>query len=100
MPNAEVGSVVGLKGKYYMLYSGGHLYVSDSPTTGFKIDPNNPEFHTDGYGVHFSRIWNVQGDKEAETETILLTHQWGVSSKTGSLLYLAPIKQAIVGQVG
>lgn len=55
--NLEVGSVAVLGGKYYMLYGGGHLYSSDTPTSGFKPDLRNFNFHTDGRGVIFSRIW-------------------------------------------
>eukprot|EP01052_Picozoa_sp_SAG31_P044497 SAG31_NODE_7782_length_1597_cov_1.469292_1_plen_364_part_00 len=54
-PGGEVGSVVILGGKYWMLFGGGHLYSSDSPSSGYKPDPNNYAFHTDGHGVLFSR---------------------------------------------
>eukprot|EP01051_Picozoa_sp_SAG22_P010362 SAG22_NODE_930_length_6462_cov_4.402326_1_plen_338_part_00 len=53
----EVGSVAVLGGRYYMLYGGGHLYSSDTPTSGFKPDARNHNFLTDGRGIDFSRIW-------------------------------------------
>ena len=98
MPNAEVGSTVVINGKYYMLYSGGHLYTSDNPIQGYVTDPVNPDFHTDGNGVAFSRLWNVQG--QTENETVLLTHQWVVRGGSESMIYLAPIKEAKVGADG
>ena len=98
MPNAEVGSTVVINGKYYMLYHGGHLYTSDNPIQGYVADPVNPDFHTDGNGVAFSRLWNVQG--QTENETVLLTHQWVVRGGSESMIYLAPIKEAKVGADG
>ena len=40
-PGGEVGSVVVLGKKYYMLFGGGHIYSSDDPVTGYKKDPIN-----------------------------------------------------------
>ena len=100
LPGGEVGSVVLLGGKYWMLFGGGHLYRSDSATTGYRPDQNNFAFHTDGHGVLFSRMFNVQG----EPETVVLVHQWlggrlmPGSVPTGQLdtldpIYMGPIKQ-------
>jgi hypothetical protein len=75
-PNGEVGSTVVLGGKYYMLFGGGHIYSSVDPIQGYRPDPVNWAFHTDGDGVHFSRLWNVEGDPH----TVLLSHQWLTNS--------------------
>jgi hypothetical protein len=114
----ELGSVVAHKGKYYMLFGGGRLYVSDSPTSGFQLDANNPDFHTDGDGVYFTRLWNVQptpssaGDGSntsadnstsaaaVSDDTILVTHQWAAFGYRTEPIYLAPVKEAIVGADG
>ena len=81
-----------------MLFGGGHIYSSDDPIQGYKADPVNWAFHTDGQGVAFSRLWNVQGDNS----TVLLTHQWLSGNKNmGSKgIYLAPLKQLRVGADG
>ena len=71
-PNGEVGSTVTLNGKYYMLFGGGHIYSSDHPIQGYKADPKNWAFHTDGAGVAFSRLWNVH---DGNSSTVLLSHQ-------------------------
>ena len=49
-PAGEVGSVIVLGGRYYMLFGGGHLYVSANATAGFALDRVNPAFHADGDG--------------------------------------------------
>ncbi len=97
-PNGEVGSTVVLGGKYYMLFGGGHIYSSDDPIKGYKADPVNWAFHTDGQGVAFSRLWNVQGDNS----TVLLSHQWlsGNRNMGSKGIYLAPLKQLNVGADG
>ena len=78
-PAAEVGSTVALGGKYYMLFGGGHMYTSDDPIQGYTLDAKNPAFHTDGDGVAFSRLWNVQGSGATANETtVLISHQWHV----------------------
>lgn len=97
-PNGEVGSTVVLGGKYYMLFGGGHIYSSDDPIQGYTADSVNWAFHTDGQGVAFSRLWNVQGDNS----TVLLSHQWlsGNRNMGSKGIYLAPLKQLKVGADG
>lgn len=95
LPNAEVGSTVVINGKYYMLYEGGHLYTSTDPISGYVLDAVNPEFHLDGMGVAFSRLWNVQSDHD----TVLMTHQW-IPSRGRAAIYLGPIKEAKIGGDG
>ena len=103
-PGAELGSTVVLDGKWYMLFGGGHIYVSDNPISGYKIDPKNPAFHADGDGVAYSRLWNVQGS--ANKSTILISHQWMTAGMTGNGnmgskgIYLGPIKEMKVGTDG
>ena len=103
-PGAELGSTVVLDGKWYMLFGGGHIYVSDNPISGYKIDPKNPAFHADGDGVAYSRLWNVQGS--ANKSTILISHQWMTAGMTGNGnmgskgIYLGPIKEMKVGADG
>ena len=109
-PAAEVGSTVVLDGKYYMLFGGGHIYSSDNPITGYKPEPKNFDFHTDGDGVAFSRLWNVQGNGATANEsTVLISHQWMTNGMTGSAfpgamgskgIYLAPLKEMKVGTDG
>ena len=73
----EVGSVVELGGRYFMLFGGGRLYVSYDPLAGYKPDPTNFNFLTDGRGISFSRIWNVHEQASgSQSETVLATHQW------------------------
>ena len=74
----EVGSVAVLGGRYFMVFGGGRLYVSDDPLTGFSPDDRNFNFLTDGRGISFSRIWNVHSEhgSGAQSETVLATHQW------------------------
>lgn len=45
------------------------------------------------YGVAFTRLWNVQDDPN---QTVLVSHQWIASPD----IYLAPLKQAVVGTDG
>ena len=108
IPSAELGSTVVLNGKYYMLFGGGHIYSSDNPIQGYKPDAKNPAFHTDGDGVAFSRLWNVQG-KGANASTVLISHQWMTDGMTGSGvpgamgskgIYLGPLKEMKVGADG
>jgi hypothetical protein len=107
-PAAELGSTVVLGGKYYMLFGGGHMYTSDHPVQGYKIDAKNPAFHTDGDGVAFSRLWNVHGGSNATANesTVLISHQWMTAGMTGNGLmgskgiYLAPLKEMKVGTDG
>ena len=81
-----------------MLFGGGHIYSSDDPIQGYKADSVNWAFHTDGQGVAFSRLWNVQGDNS----TVLLSHQWlsGNRNMGSKGIYLAPLKQLKVGADG
>ena len=44
----QVGSTAVLGGKYYMLFNGGHIYSSDNPIRGYKPEPKNFEFLSDG----------------------------------------------------
>ena len=76
-PGGEVGSVVVLKGKYYMLFGGGHIYSSDQPATGYKKDSVNWAFHTDGFGVAFSRLWNVNPNQVRTTPIHLIMSHCG-----------------------
>lgn len=77
-----------------MLFGGGHLYTSNDPIAGYKPDALNHAFHTDGNGVFFSRLWNLQDDNE----TVLLTHQIQVSQAwPPEEVWMAPIKQAVLG---
>ena len=100
-PSAEVGSTVFVHDeasnttRYFMLFHGGHLYTSTNPIAGYTADTVNAAFHADGDGVAFSRLWNVQ-DQAKGNNTVLLTHQWVVSG----MIYLGPIKQAVVGTDG
>ena len=51
-------------------------------------------FHTDGDGVAFSRLWNVNPNNP--TDEVLLSHQWvtGSGHSTPALpMMLAPLKQ-------
>jgi hypothetical protein len=111
-PNGEVGSTVVLGGKYYMLFGGGHIYSSDDPIKGYKPDPVNWAFHTDGQGVYFSRLWNVQrGSSSTNTSTgsngvgaageeqVLLSHQWVTGGTHGKGIYLGPLKELKIGAV-
>lgn len=73
----ELGSVAVLGGRFFMLFGGGRLYVSDDPLAGYKPDPTNFNFLTDGRGISFSRIWNVHEQASgSQSETVLATHQW------------------------
>ena len=98
-PAAEQGSTVVLGGKYYMLFGGGHIYSSDNPIQGYKPDANNYAFLTDGDGVAYTRLWNVQGS--ANESNVLISHQWMTDGMTGSALnpmgskgiYLAPLRK-------
>ena len=70
--------------------------------SGYKPDPVNFNFHADGQGVAFSRLWNVQTDDVSQpSSTVLLTHQWiGVGGTSAHPnFYLAPIKEAWAGVV-
>ena len=54
----------------------------------------NWAFHTDGDGVAFSRLWNV--NPNAPTDEVLISHQWvtGSGHSTPELpMMLAPLKQ-------
>jgi hypothetical protein len=106
-PGAELGSTVVLGGKYYMLFGGGHIYSSDNPIQGYKPDAKNFAFHTDGDGVAFTRLWNMQGT--ANESTVLISHQWMTYGMTGSPfpgamgskgIYLGPLKEMKVATDG
>ena len=89
-----------------MLFGGGHIYSSDNPIQGYKPDANNYAFLTDGDGVAYTRLWNVQGS--ANESNVLISHQWMTDGMTGSALnpmgskgiYLAPLKEMKVGTDG
>eukprot|EP00039_Didymoeca_costata_P022122 m.346158 g.346158 ORF g.346158 m.346158 type:complete len:864 (-) comp28255_c0_seq1:58-2649(-) len=100
LPKAEVGAVVVIQNKYYMLFSGGHLYTSNKPSGPFSPDPKNPNFMVDGQGVHFTRFWNIQNDT-GPTNTVLVTHQFCPDSQPAQNgCYLGVVKQAVVGDDG
>ena len=94
-PTGAVGSVVVLRGRYFMLFGGGHLYTSRNATSGLVLDAVNPAVHAEGHGVAFSRMWNVAGDDEL----VLLTHQL-VPTGSRADVWLGTVKRVVLGSDG